>query len=192
MKRGFQTILSITYSICMLVLFIIFFIKDDTYRYPIALGSVVVALVPLILDKFFKIRFKLSIIISYFAFLIGSQCLGSMLKFYSLGWWDSFLHFLSGVLVAFLAIDLMEKLTTEKSRSEMSPFFIFIFIFAFGVFCGTLWEIWEFSGDHLLGSTMQGGGNFDTMTDLIADTIGAFIIAVWFARKSNVKTKEKV
>ncbi|PFM81787.1 hypothetical protein COJ46_06845 [Bacillus sp. AFS077874] len=185
MKRGIQTILSIVFAIVMLVLFVIFFVKDDSYRYPIALGGFVCALVPLILDKFFKIRFAFPFILSYFAFLIGSLCLGSMLRFYSLGWWDTFLHFLSGTLVAFLAIDLMGKLTTKQSRSEMSAGFIFLFVFAFGIFCGALWEIWEFSSDQFFGTNTQGGGNFDTMTDIIADSIGALIIAIGFARRSK-------
>ncbi|WP_088014841.1 hypothetical protein [Gottfriedia acidiceleris] len=185
MKRGVQTILSITFAIVMLVLFVIFFVKDDSYRYPIALGGFACALVPLVLDKLFKIRFTLPFIISYFAFLLGSLCLGSMLRFYHLGWWDSFLHFLSGALVAFLAIDLMEKLTTTQARSEMSTGFIFLFVFCFGVFCGAIWEIWEFSMDQFFGTNTQGGGNFDTMTDLIADTIGAFLIAIWFSKKSR-------
>jgi hypothetical protein len=185
MKRGIQKILSIVFAIAMLVLFVIFFMRDDSYRYPIALGGFACALVPLILDKFFKIRFAFPFIISYYAFLLGSLCLGSMLRFYHLGWWDSFLHLLSGALVAFLAIDLMGKLTTDQSRSEMSAGFIFLFVFCFGVFCGAIWEIWEFSMDQFFGTSTQGGGNFDTMTDLIADTIGAFIIAFWFARRSK-------
>ncbi|PGS51970.1 hypothetical protein COC46_10720 [Bacillus sp. AFS041924] len=185
MKRGIQTFLSIVFAIVMLVLFVIFFTKDDSYRYPIALGGFVCALVPLILDKFFKIRFTLGFITSYFTFLIGSLCLGSMLRFYNLGWWDTLLHFLSGTLVAFLAIDLMGKLTTRQSRSEMSAGFIFLFVLSFGVFCGAIWEIWEFNMDQFFGTRTQGGGNFDTMTDLIADSIGALIIAFGFARRTR-------
>ncbi|PGL71612.1 hypothetical protein [Bacillus sp. AFS055030] len=185
MKRGIQTILSVVFAIVMLVLFVIFFLKDDSYRYPIALGGFFCALVPLILDKFLKIRFAFMFIFSYFAFLIGSLCLGSMLRFYSFGWWDTFLHFLSGTLVAFLAIDLMGKLTTNQSRSEMSTGFVFLFVFCFGVFCGAIWEIWEFSMDQFFGTRTQGGGNFDTMTDLIADSIGALIIAFGYARRTK-------
>ena len=188
MKRGIQNILSIGYAILMIVLFVILFMKGDKYRYPIALGGIACGLVPLALDKFFKIRFHLPFIISYFAFLVGSQCLGSMLKLYSLGWWDTFLHVLSGLLIAFLAIDLMEKFSTDQSRSEMSAWFIFLYVLSFGVFGGVLWEIWEFSVDHIIGTNTQGGGNFDTMTDLIADTVGAIVIALWIARRSKVKT----
>ncbi|PEL08217.1 hypothetical protein [Bacillus sp. AFS017336] len=187
MKRGVQTFLSIGFSTVMLVLFVIFIVRDDHYRYPIALGGIACALVPLILDKIFKVRFALPFILSYFAFLIGSLCLGSMLRFYHLGWWDTFLHFLSGTLVAFLAIDLMGKLTTKQSQSEMSAGFIFLFVFTFGVFCGAMWEIWEFSSDQFLGTNTQGGGNFDTMTDIIADSVGALIIAFWNARSSRKK-----
>ncbi|MEH6937797.1 hypothetical protein V7056_08030 [Bacillus sp. JJ664] len=189
MKRGFQTILSLGYSVLMVALFFIFFLKGDTYRYQIAIGGIICGLIPFALDKFLKIRFTMPFIISYFAFLIASQCLGSMLKLYSLGWWDTpFLHLLSGALMSFLAVDLMEKFTTDQSRSEMSAWFIFLYVLSFGVFGGVLWEIYEFSADQFLGTSTQGGGNFDTMTDLVADTVGALIIAIWVARRSKVKT----
>jgi hypothetical protein len=189
MKRGIQAILSISYTLIMIGLFVLFFLKGDKYRYQIALGGVICGLVPYALDKFFKIKFTLPFIISYFAFLVASQCLGSMLGLYSLGWWDTpFLHLLSGSLISFLAIDLMGKFSTEQSRSEMSAWFIFLYVLSFGVFGGVLWEIYEFSADQFIGTTTQGGGNFDTMTDLVADTFGALVIAIWYARRARVKT----
>lgn len=189
MKRGIQAILSISYTLIMIGLFVLFFLKGDKYRYQIAIGGIICGLIPYALDKFFKIKFTLPFIISYFAFLVASQCLGSMLGLYSLGWWDTpFLHLLSGALISFLAIDLMGKFTTEQSRSEMSAWFIFLYVLSFGVFGGVLWEIYEFSVDQFIGTTTQGGGNFDTMTDLVADTVGALVIAIWFARKSRVTT----
>ena len=46
---------------------------------------------------YFKAIFNLPLIISYFIFLFGSQYLGSILNWYGLGWWDTFIHFFSGV-----------------------------------------------------------------------------------------------
>ncbi|WP_088041414.1 hypothetical protein [Bacillus sp. EAC] len=187
MKRNIQTILSISFTILMFILFFVFYLNGDHYRFQIAIAGVICGLIPLILDKVFKLHFTSPFILAYFAFLVASLCLGAMLKFYSLGWWDILLHFLSGSLTSFLAIDLMGKLSTDKSRSEMSAWFIFLFVLAFGVFGGVLWEIYEFSADQFLGTSTQGGGNFDTMTDLIADTTGALIIAYWIARRSKIK-----
>jgi hypothetical protein len=42
-----------------------------------------------------------------------------------------------------------------------------------------LWEIFEFAGDQLFGMNMQKEGLTDTMWDLIVDTLGAFVAAVF-------------
>ena len=39
--------------------------------------------------------------------------------------------------------------------------------------------------------TLQGGGNKDTMTDLIADTIGGLVIAVVAGIRTRAKLKKK-
>lgn len=38
--------------------------------------------------------------------------------------------------------------------------------------------------------TLQGGGNKDTMTDLIADTVGGLIIAMWAGVRTKVKARK--
>lgn len=48
--------------------------------------------------------------------------------------------------------------------------------------------MYEFSMDQLFHMTLQGGGNSDTMVDLIADTTGGLVIAVI----SLIKTKSKI
>lgn len=117
------------------------------------------------------------IMISYFVFLFASQYLGSILDFYRFGWWDTFLHLLSGALLAFVAIALYERMTHKEARKEISYWLVFLFVLSFSVFGGVVWEIYEFSMDQFFGMTLQGGGNFDTMVDLLADTSGAIVIA---------------
>ena len=63
-----------------------------------------------------------------------------------------------------------------------------LFAFCFAVTCGTVWEIYEFAADHLLGTNMQkfitANGSVligheaivDTMEDIIVDTLGALVV----------------
>lgn len=66
--------------------------------------------------------------------------------------------------------------------------FIFLFVLAFGVF----WEVIEFTVSSLSalvgsGTVLTQYGLEDTMLDLIFDTIGAAVVAIWGgARLSGV------
>ncbi|WP_137789457.1 hypothetical protein [Bacillus sp. E(2018)] len=177
MKRKILLIISTAYAIFMAYLCFYYFSKGETHSYQVAFGGIFCGLIPLCLILFTKIKFNMPIMISYFAFLFASQYLGSILGFYRLGWWDTFLHLLSGALLAFVAIALYERMTHPEARKAISYWLVFLFVLSFSVFGGVVWEIYEFSMDQFFGMTLQGGGNFDTMVDLLADTAGAIVIA---------------
>lgn len=122
-----------------------------------------------------------------FSFLTGSQYFGSIRGWYGLGWWDTFLHFVSGLLLGFAAIALYERLVHRDAGKAISAWFVFLFVLGFAALGGVMWEIYEFSGDQFFGTTLQGGGNKDTMTDLIADVLGGLVVATG----SGIRTKRK-
>ncbi|MCM3719357.1 hypothetical protein [Fictibacillus phosphorivorans] len=187
MKRKFLLFLSVAYTIFMAYLCFYYFTKGETHNYQVAFGGILCGAVPLGLILFTKIKFNMPIMLSYFAFLFASQYLGSILGFYHLGWWDTFLHLLSGALLAFVGIALYERMTHQDARSEISSWLVFHFVLSFSVFGGVVWEIYEFSMDQFFAMTLQGGGNFDTMVDLLADTAGGLLIAII----AFIKTKKK-
>lgn len=163
---------------------------DQTFKSTVAIGGIVCGAVPLGLALFTKLQFNLPIVISYIIFLIGSQYFGSILGWYGLGWWDTFMHFVSGAILAFSGIALYERLIHRDAGYEISPWFVFLFTSSFAAFGGVLWEIYEFSCDQLFGMTLQGGGNTDTMTDLIADTGGGLVIAISAFIRTKIKLKK--
>ncbi|MDY0394518.1 hypothetical protein RWE15_08765 [Virgibacillus halophilus] len=140
---------------------------------------------------FTKFKFRLSIVVSYIIFLFGSQYLGSIRGWYGFGWWDTFIHFISGGMLAFMAIALYERLVHRNAGDDISPGFVFLFILGFSALGGVLWEVYEFSCDQIFHTTMQGGGNFDTMSDLIAGMVGSCIIAVCSWIRTILKQKQK-
>ncbi|MBO0998658.1 hypothetical protein IOC57_13005 [Bacillus sp. SD075] len=190
MNRKLVISLSVVYVLFMAALSIFYYSADETFKSLVSMGGVVCGAVPLLLALFTKLHFNLPIIISYLIFLFGSQFLGSILGWYGLGWWDTFLHLLSGSLLAFTGIALYEQLVYRNAGKEISPWFVFLFILSFSAFGGVIWEIYEFSSDQLFVMTLQGGGNKDTMIDLIADTIGGLIIAVWAGVRPKNKFKK--
>jgi uncharacterized membrane protein YadS len=190
MKRKLTIVLSFIYTLFMACLAIYYFINDESFKSLVAIGGIVCGAIPLLLSLFKRFQFNLPLVISYLIFLVASQYLGSIRGWYGLGWWDTFLHLLSGALVGFAGIAIYERLVHRDAGKAISPWFVFWFIFSFATFGGVIWEVYEFSSDQFLGMTLQGGGNKDTMTDLIADSVGGLSIAVWAGIRTNVKLKK--
>ncbi|MEE8669968.1 MAG: hypothetical protein SOI41_04780 [Heyndrickxia coagulans] len=179
--------ISLVYVLWMAVLCAMQYTAGASWKAAVALGGVICGAIPLILSWIPRLRFHLPLVISYFLFLTGSQYFGSIRGWYGLGWWDTFLHFVSGVLLGFAAIALYERLVRRDAGKGVSAWFVFLFVLGFAALGGVLWEIYEFSGDQFFGTTLQGGGNKDTMTDLIADVLGGLVVATG----SGIRTKRK-
>src|SRR4051794_27999824 len=187
MNRKLVLILSFLYVAFMAFLFFHYRSNGESFKSTVAIGGMVCGAVPLLLALFTKLQFNLPIVISYLLFLVGSQYLGSILGWYGLGWWDTFMHFISGAILAFSGIALYERLIHQAAGNEISPWFVFLFTFSFAALGGVLWEVYEFTSDQLFGMNLQGGGNKDTMTDLIADTIGGLVIALCAFVRTKLK-----
>ncbi|OLS39880.1 hypothetical protein [Bacillus sp. MRMR6] len=188
MNRKLVLILSSIYVLFMVILFFYYRSEGQSFKSTVAIGGIICGAVPLLMAIFTKWRFNLPIVISYLVFLVGSQYFGSIVGWYGLGWWDTFMHFISGAILAFAAVALYERLVHREASPDISPLLVFLFTLSFASLGGVLWEIYEFSSDQFLGMTLQGGGNHDTMVDLISDTGGGLIIAIW----AGIRTKLKI
>jgi len=189
MNRKLVLLLSGLYILFMAILAVNFHKQGESFKSIVAVGGIVCGAIPLLLAMFTKLQFNLPIVISYLIFLIGSQYFGSILGWYGLGWWDTFMHFVSGAILAFSGIALYERLIHRNAGDDISPWFVFLFTLSFAALGGVLWEVYEFSCDQLIGMTLQGGGNTDTMTDLIADSLGGLVIAAWAGIRTEIKLK---
>jgi hypothetical protein len=190
LNRKLVITLSFIYVLFMAVLCVYYYSTDESFKGSVAIGGIVCGAIPLLLALFTKLQFNLPIVISYLIFLVGSQYLGSILGWYGLGWWDTFMHVVSGAILAFSGIALYERLIHRNAGDKISPWFVLLFTLSFAALGGVLWEVYEFSSDQFFGMTLQGGGNKDTMTDLIADTIGGLVIAVWAGIRTKIKLKK--
>jgi len=112
------------------------------------------------------------------AFLYGTLFLGEVHGFYTkFWWWDLVLHGGAGIAFGFLGFLILYSLY-KSDKLAMSPFLLVVFSFAFALMLGSLWEIFEFSMDQLLGLNMQTTGLRDTMWDLIVNTGGALLVSI--------------
>jgi hypothetical protein len=110
---------------------------------------------------------------------------GSEQNFYgSIPWWDHFTHALSSSVVAAAGYATARALDTHSDDIYLPPKFLFVYILLFVLAFGVLWEVIEFG----LGEAARAMGNTalltqygleDSMLDLVFDTVGAIIVAVW-------------
>ena len=158
--------------------------------------GIIVIHVPFIIEKFGKYRFPLPFTVIYDAFLFGAIYFGEVQDFYiTVDLWDDVLHALSSILLGLFAFMLVYLLNKKKSKNVtkiISPLFISIFAFAFVVMAGAFWEIYEFTFDIFdlnmqkyrfsdLERTPMPGRDalFDTMKDIIVDTVGGLLTAIY-------------
>jgi len=70
--------------------------------------------------------------------------------YYEVRLWDSFLHFCCGFGMVFLGYEFACALIKKEKKTAALPMIILASV-GFSFMCSTWWEIFEFSGDHLIG-----------------------------------------
>ena len=148
-------------------------------------------LLPGILTKKLKVQIPDKMYCLYLIFLYAAIFLGEIQDFYySIPYWDTILHGLSGVMTGFIGFSLIDILNKENEKVTLSPFFVAFFAFCFAVQVGVIWELYEYISDGVFGTNMQKfklrDGTVligrlavkDTMEDLIVDGIGAFVASL--------------
>lgn len=140
--------------------------------------------VPPILARNWRVHFPLEFELLLNVFIYASIFLGEIQGYYTrFWWWDSVLHFSSGLVLGMVGFLIMYALY-QSGRLRTHPFILSLFAFCFALSLGALWEIFEFAMDQLFGTTMQkpmlgdSSGLTDTMFDLILDALGALVVSV--------------
>lgn len=152
-------------------------------------GSIVIFL-PSHVERRFRIDIPDIMEIMYFIFLFCAIYLGEVRNFYfKIPYWDLILHSFSAAMLGSLGFVLVSFFNDmERINLRLSPFFISLFAFCFAITCGTVWEIYEFLADGVLGTNMQkfitADGTVligreavvDTMEDIIVDSVSALVV----------------
>jgi len=133
---------------------------------------------PYLFQKRYKITLPLEFVLFIVLFLYATLFLGEVYNFYQLfWWWDVLLHGGSAIgfgLIGFIILYILHR----AGRLQARPGLIAIFSFSFAMAIGALWEVFEFTGDQILGTSMQKNGLHDTMWDIIVDAGGAFVASL--------------
>ncbi|WP_434530527.1 hypothetical protein ACODNH_15470 [Haloarcula sp. NS06] len=110
---------------------------------------------------------------------------GAEENFYvTIWWWDHFTHALSSSVVAAVGYTTVRALDEHTDEISIPSRFMFVFLLLFVMAFGVFWEVIEFSITLAASATendtiLTQFGLTDTMLDLVFDTIGAIIVAIW-------------
>ena len=128
--------------------------------------------------------------------------MGDGLKFYQkFFWWDLLLHFIAGITFISIGLGIAKSKLPDMSFKHM-----LIFSFLFAITLHVFWELYEFTCDQTLDTNMQRWhfdpnmpdsygkitnvktpGVIDTMTDFIANILGAILICIgyWISKRKH-------
>lgn len=189
MKLTKGRILEFGFVLFMAIILITSIIEESWFDASVAGAGIISGLIPFFIEKTFKTELDGKMKVAYILFLFASQYLGSIVGLYGNGWWDTFLHLLSGIFLSFLGFDFFSRLD-DDIRTEIPKRFLFVYIVVFSVAGAAFWEMYEFTSDVVLNTTMQGNGNDDTMVDIIAGSLGG-ILAAFFVVTLHQREKSK-
>jgi hypothetical protein len=161
----------------MFILLIIAIWKDDlTGAFGCIIG-IVLSFIPSILHRNFNITLPwiLDTLIAFALFLhIGGVVLNA---YHIIPFYDSLTHFVSAILVAFLAFVAIYILDKYWKGLHMDKYAMAFMVVIFTMAMGVIWEFFEWTTD-LLFNTNEQWGLFDTMKDLLIDTFAGIFIAI--------------
>ena len=138
-------------------------------RLALAFGTLLLVLLPMLLEKLFQCRICLPVYIFALAYAIGPM-LGHCWKlYYTVPVWDKLLHISGGVMFAILGVYFFDLLTKSKDLPVVRTIFALCFSMAIAV----LWEFCEFGADTFLSMDMQDDTVVYGLTSyLLGDAVG--------------------
>ena len=162
----------------ILLLFFLFSLKGNAILMQVvSLIGLFVTFIPFIFQKYFGINIPARFEIITLLFVYGILFVSEVRSFYNVWWWDILLNFFASVALGFIGLSIVFVLYRTK-RLNTTPEVIAILTFCLAFSVGALWEIFEYTLDTLFGSGLQ-QSLFDTMEDLMVNTIGVLFVSVF-------------
>lgn len=212
--RIFKRLLSfIVLILAIATMVALFYVKKEKIRVRLFFSLLqyiamsIVLISPRFLKKFANSEVPVEVHISVTAFAFLGLVLGDGLNFYGkIGWWDSLLHFTSGIILSFIALWLLQMLILRRKYLFMHRALLYIFVVAFSLAVGAVWELCEYTVDDIFHTNNQQymattrativssddepleghDALADTMKDLALDLAGAILVVCYECSKKEI------
>ena len=138
-------------------------------RLLLAFATLLLAALPMLMEKLLRCRITLPVYIFALAYAIGPM-LGHCWKlYYTVPIWDKLLHISGGVMFAILGAYLFDLLAKKNAL----PIVRILFALCFSIAIAVLWEFFEFGADIFLGMDMQDDTVIHSLTSyLLGERLG--------------------
>jgi len=148
------------YLFLRLIVFIIMIHNIINHNYEnvfICVLTLILFILPYIIEKKFKIDIPDFLEIIIFLFIFSAEILGELNSFYTIfPRWDAILHTVNGFVMGAIGLSLIELLNESKGvKVKLSPIFVAIVSFCFSMTIGVCWEFFEFGMDRTFSLDMQ-------------------------------------
>ncbi len=148
------------YSVLRLLVIVTMVLQIINGKYEnafICLLTLVLFVLPSILERKLRIEFPNTLEIIVLFFIFAANILGEIQEFYILvPHWDTWLHTINGFLFAAVGFSIINLLNEDKHVAmSLSPLSMAAVAFCFSMTIGVLWEFFEWFADLWLGFDMQ-------------------------------------
>lgn len=177
----------INYILIFIMLLFDFFYLINCFKFSnydrihIYLTLPIVLLIPLFLEKIIKKELNNNLKLFYYIFIFLADFLGCVVNLYGkISWFDTFIHYLSGIFTAYLGILLMGIFQFKQTFLSR-----IIYVLGFTCLVAVIWEFFEYSMDSFFGMTLQHAdttGVNDTMVDLISAFLGSITFLIFYRK----------
>ena len=162
-----------------IVFFLVVAISNHDLQWTLeCISGIIICSVPILLKRVWN--FKLPVIIDFlivFALFLHVGLGGVFDVYYAFPDFDIITHFVSAVLIAFLALIAIYLLDKNWDGLYINIYAIAFAVVVITMASGVVWELGEWTSDALFGLGAQWSLD-DTMTDLLVDTIGGLFMAL--------------
>lgn len=150
----------------VLLCFILQIIHQEWNNAFLCLLTLILILLPFIIEKKFKIELPNTLEIIIILFIFSAEILGEINNFYGIfKHWDTILHTLNGFICAGIGFSLVDLLNNNSKKIKLSPTYLLLVSFAFSMTIGVLWEFGEYGMDKIFLK--------DTQKDRVVNTISS-------------------
>lgn len=148
-----------------------------------ALGALAITLLPALLERDRRFRMHPALVL-WMTVAVVVHTVGVLGAYEAVLWFDDVAHATSASVVAAVGYASARSLDVHSEHLRLTPWFSVLYLLAFVMAAGVVWELLEYavdSGTAALGptgTTLQTDLD-DTVTDLVYDTVGALVVALF-------------
>lgn len=157
LRKKTSTTVYVVLRALVIIIMILQFLRGNFENVFMCALTLVLFLIPIIIDKKLNIKLPNTLEIIIFLFIFSAEILGEVQNFYGIfKHWDTILHTINGFLCAAIGFSMIDILNrSNKFHAKMAPVFVALVAFCFSMTIGVLWEFFEYGIDKTLLTDMQ-------------------------------------